>query len=197
MERHTTHPLPEAENVRDPLPYAPPKAVAEESGQTYQRRRRAGRTHIEPQIDMDEETPDAKQPDRPPRSGKAAKPQKVEVLATNRTVCLASALGAMSVLFALFLLQTEHDSRAIRWNSMQSVLLRAAHLLLAAALWLLATVIGWIPILGYLVTLLCWLCYFGMLLWLTMQRYRLMQAAWQGLRFQAPVIGNWAKRWYR
>ena len=197
MERHTTYPLPEAENVRDPLPYAPPKAAAEESEQTYQRRRRAGRTHIEPQIDMDEEAPDTKQPDRSPLGGKAAQMQKLEVLATNRTVCLASALSAMSVLLALFLLQTEHDSRAIRWNSVQSVLLRAAHLLLAAALWLLATLIGWIPILGYLVTLLCWLCYSGMLLWLTLQRYRLMQAAWQGLRFQVPVIGKWAKRWFR
>lgn len=195
MEHHARQNVREPEYVRDALPYIPPRPLTEDG--STPRRRRAGRPHVDPGDDMDGESmPPVSEEETPsPGRAKSRPADRIEVLATNRTVCLSATLASLSCLFAVFLLWSEKDSCAIRRFSIQSVALRVVNLLSGVTLWLIGFIFGFIPILGFLVALLCWIVYFAMVVWLLIQRAKLMQMAWRGLRYELPIIQPRLRRW--
>lgn len=128
------------------------------------------------------------------RRGAFQEEEAQQVIATNSTVKLTCTLAAMMSLFALFLCFAEKKSNAIRHFSRQSVGLAAAHLALALVLALLGTLLGVIPFLGFLVNLVCWLCYIAVAIVAVFLRVRMMLYAWRGLKFTLPVIGRRLER---
>lgn len=117
-------------------------------------------------------------------------PQEEEVIATNRMVLLTCTLAAMMGLFAFFLCYAEKKSRAIRWFAVQSAGLTAVHLAAGAALLVIGAVLGAIPFLGFLITLICWIVYIAVAIVTVCMRVRMMLCAWQGIRFTLPLIGQ-------
>ena len=113
-----------------------------------------------------------------------------EIIATNRTVLLTCTLAAVMGLFAVFLCFAEKRSRAIRHFAGQSAALTAVHLALALMLILIGGLLGSIPLLGFLLRLVCWLLYIAVLIVLTALRIRMMFFAYQGIRFTLPFIGE-------
>lgn len=128
-----------------------------------------------PQAPYEEEEPFAEEP---------------EVMATNGTVKLTCTLAAFCSLLALFFAFADKRSRAIRHFSVQSMGLGAAHILGAAALVFIGGLLGAIPFIGFLITILCWLLYFALLLTCVVLRVRLMLAAYEGIRFSLPLVGE-------
>lgn len=128
------------------------------------------------------------------RRGPFREEEAQQVIATNSTVKLTCTLASMMSLFALFLCFAEKKSNAIRHFSRQSVGLAAAHLILALVLALLGTLLGVIPFLGFLVNLVCWLCYIAVVIVAVFLRVRMMLFAWRGLKFTLPVIGRRLER---
>ena len=116
--------------------------------------------------------------------------EQSDVIATNSTVKLTCTLAAMMGIFALFLCFAEKRSPAIRRYAVQSTALSVFHVLAGFALLGLGSVMGLVPILGFLVTLLCWLVYIALLIPLVVVRIRMMLAAYQGIRFDLPIVGN-------
>lgn len=119
-----------------------------------------------------------------------------EVLATNTGVRLACTMAAMIGLFGVFLFFVEKESRPIRRFAVQSAVLTAAHGVIAAVLIITGCLLGAIPYFGFLVTLVCWLCYIAALILLIMQRVRLMAHAWCGVRHELPILESLAARYY-
>lgn len=117
-----------------------------------------------------------------------------EIIATNGTVRLTCTLAAMMGLFALFLCFAEKKSRAIRHFALQSVGLTAVHLAAALILLVVGTVLGVIPFLGFLMNLVCWLCYIVLVIMTVFIKVRMMFFAWRGARFILPVIGQKLER---
>lgn len=113
-------------------------------------------------------------------------PPPRDVLATNTGVRLACTMAAMMGLFALFLCWAEQESRVIRRFSVQSACLTALHAAVGVAALVISAVLGAVPYLGVMVTLLCLLGYIAALLMLVVERVRLMRCAWQGVRFMLP-----------
>ena len=124
-------------------------------------------------------------------------PAPREVLATNTGVRLACTMAAMISLFALFLCWAEQESRVIRRFSVQSVLLAAVHAALGLGALLISSVLGGIPFFGLMVTLMCLVCYIAGLILLLIMRVKLMQHAWQGVRFALPAaLERIVRRYY-
>jgi len=139
-----------------------------------------GNPHVSDEADVKvEQSDDAPQ-------GSAALPLHQSVLATNTGVRLACTMAAMMGLFALFLCWAEKESRVIRRFAVQSAALTAAHVIIVSASLILTALLGGIPFLGVLITLLCWLCYIAVLTLLIVTRVRLMEKAWRGLRYDLP-----------
>ena len=132
--------------------------------------------------------PEPSAPPEPPAhpAADAPIPQPRDVLATNTGVRLACTMAAMMGLFALFLCWAEQESRVIRRFSVQSALLTVAHAAFGVGALLISKLLGGIPFLGLMVTLLCLLGYIAGLILLLITRVRLMQHAWQGVRFALP-----------
>ena len=116
-------------------------------------------------------------------------PEEPEIIATNGTVKLTCLLAAFCSLLALFFLFAEKRSRAVRFCSVQSLSIAAAHLLGGTVLLLLGSLLGGIPFLGFLITLVCWLAYIALIVVCVVFRVRLMNAAYQGIKFTVPVVG--------
>ena len=124
-------------------------------------------------------------------------PQPRDVLATNTGVRLACTMAAMMGLFALFLCWAEQESRVIRRFSVQSVLLTALHAGVGLSALLFSSLLGGIPYLGLMVTLICLLFYIAVLILLVIARVKLMQHAWQGVRFVLPAaLEQVVRRYY-
>lgn len=117
-------------------------------------------------------------------------PEEPEVIATNGTVKLTCTLAAFCSLMALFLVFADKRSRAIRHFSVQSLGIAAAHVLGIAALVLIGALLGGIPFLGFLISILCWLLYAALFVICITLRVRLMLAAYRGVRFTLPLIGE-------
>lgn len=113
-----------------------------------------------------------------------------EIIATNRVVLLTCTLAAMMGLFALFLCFAEKRSRAIRHFAVQSTGLMLCNLSAALALLLLGSLLGVIPILGFLIRLICILLYVAVLIVTVFLRVRMMLCAYRGVRCTLPVIGR-------
>lgn len=136
-------------------------------------------------------------PEQPIAEEAASIPQPRDVLATNTGVRLACTMAAMMGLFALFLCWAEQESRVIRRFSVQSAALTALHAALGGMALLLSTLLGAIPFFGLMVTLLCLLGYIAGLILLLITRVRLMQRAWQGVRFALPAaLERLVRRYY-
>ena len=131
-----------------------------------------------------EPVPQAEQPETATQDVPVPAPR--DLLATNTGVRLACTMAAMIGLFAIFLCWAERESRVIRRFSVQSAALTAAHVLTGVGALLLSRLLGGIPYIGLMVTLMCLLAYIAVLILLLVERVRLMQHAWQGVRFFLP-----------
>lgn len=124
-------------------------------------------------------------------------PARAGLMATNTGVRLTCTLAAMIGLFAIFLCHAERESRVIRRFAVQSAALTAVHAACGAALLLLSRLLGGVPYLGMMVTLVCLLCYISLVLVLIVARFRMMEHAWQGVRFDLPgLLEKRLKRYY-
>lgn len=110
-----------------------------------------------------------------------------DLVATNTGVRLACTMSAMMGLFALFLCWAEQESRVIRRFSVQSACLTALHAAAGGGALLICAVLGGIPYVGLMVKLVCLLAYIAALILLVVTRVKLMQHAWQGVRFSLPA----------
>lgn len=111
-----------------------------------------------------------------------------EVIATNTAIRLTCTLCAMCGLLAAFMCWAEKDSRAIRHFAVQSVAVTVLHLLCALVLLMISALMGGIPFLGFLLTMVCWLVYFAALVVIIVVRARMMLHAWRGVRFTLPGL---------
>lgn len=118
------------------------------------------------------------------------------LLATNTGVRLACTMAAMLSPFALFLCWAEQESRVIRRFAVQSAALLAIHLLGGALLGVTSLVVGRIPYLGFLLTLLGWLVYIALAVAAIILRVKLMERAWHGRRFDLPLLEKIIRRFY-
>lgn len=128
--------------------------------------------------------------DEPMKDFRPARETPPEIIATNRTVLLTCTLAAMVGLLGVFLCFAEKRSRAIRHFAGQSAALFAAHVILAAALLLIGSLLGAIPLLGLIVSAVCWLVYIAAVIVMAVIRIRMMFFAYQGIRFTLPMIGE-------
>lgn len=121
-------------------------------------------------------------------------PSGPEVIATHTAVRLTCTLCAMIGLFGVFMCWAEKESRAIRHFAVQSAGLTAAHGLTALLLVLAGTILGGVPYLGFMVNLMGWLIYMVVLALMVIVRVRMMKHAWQGVAYQAPIIGHYLEK---
>ena len=109
-------------------------------------------------------------------------------LDANIAAALSYFFGLLSgaVFFAI-----ETDSRFVKFHAMQSMLASVAAIVIWIVYMVLASILAYIPVLGWLVMLLLWAgLALGMLgLWLFC-----MFKAFQGERFKLPYIGEVAEK---
>lgn len=74
----------------------------------------------------------------------------------------------------------EKDSKFVRFHAMQSIIV-------FGALFVVSIVIGWIPIIGFVISSLIWLL--ALVLWII-----LMIKAYQGEKFKLPWAGDLAEK---
>ena len=110
------------------------------------------------------------------------------LLATNTGVRLACTMSAMLSPFALFLCWAEKDKTVIRRFAVQSAALLILHLLGGAFLGVTSLIVGSVPYLGFLMTLLGWLIYIAVAVVVLILRIKLMERAWHGRRFELPLL---------
>lgn len=118
------------------------------------------------------------------------------LLATNTGVRLACTLAAMLSPFALFLCWAEKDKTVIRRFAIQSAALLILHLLGGAFLGVSSLLVGSVPYIGYLVTLLGWLTYIAIAVVVLILRIKLMERAWHGRRFELPLLERITANFY-
>lgn len=118
------------------------------------------------------------------------------LLATNTGVRLACTMAAMLSPFAIFLCWAERESRVIRRFAVQSAALLALHLLGAALLGIISLIVGSIPYLGFLLTLLGWLVYIAVAVVVLFLRVKLMERAWHGRKFDLPLLERMIRKFY-
>lgn len=118
------------------------------------------------------------------------------LLATNTGVRLACTMAAMLSPFAIFLCWAEKESLVIRRFAVQSAALLALHLLGGAVLGVVSLIVGSIPYLGFLITLLGWLVYISIAVVVLVLRIKLMERAWHGRKFDLPLLERIIRRFY-
>lgn len=107
----------------------------------------------------------------------------------------ANIAGALSYFFGLLsgavFFAIETDSRFVKFHAMQSMLASVAAIVIWIVYMVLASILAYIPVLGWLVMLLLWAgLALGMLgVWLFS-----MFKAFQGERFKLPFIGEVAEK---
>lgn len=131
------------------------------------------------------------EPERPTRV-----PPKPEVIATNTAIRLTCTLCAMCGLLGVFMCWAEKESRAIRHFAVQSTAMSALHLFCGLLLFLISGLLGGIPFLGFLLTMVCWLVYIALLVVIVVVRTRMMLHAWRGIRFTIPGLWRMIERFY-
>ena len=142
------------------------------------------------------EEPYAEAPYEPyfePEGPTRVRPQP-EVIATNTAIRLTCTLCAMCGLLAIFMCWAEKESRAIRHFAVQSAAVTGLHVLCGLALFLVSGLLGSIPFLGFLLTMVCWLVYFALLVVIVVVRARMMLHAWRGIRFTLPGLWRTLER---
>lgn len=120
--------------------------------------------------------------------------QKPLIISTSQAVNLTGTIASLSALFALFLCFADQRSRAVRRFSVQSVGLGALHLAVGMACWILSAVLGWVPLVGYIVYILMNAVFIGASGVALVLRVRLMLHAYRGEAYVLPVIGQALRR---
>jgi len=98
-------------------------------------------------------------------------------LEANVAGLLCYVLGWISGLVFILI---EKENKFVRFHAMQSIIV-------FGALTLASIVLGWIPLLGQVLSLL--LSVLGLVLWIV-----LMVKAYQGEKYKLPWSGNWAEK---
>ena len=70
------------------------------------------------------------------------------------------------------------------------------HVLVAALLAAVGFVCGVVPYFDFLVSLTCWLVYIAAVIVLLALRFRLMECAWHGRRFDLPLLEKIIRKYY-
>ena len=143
-----------------------------------------------------EDVPYEEAPYEEPYDGPVRVKPQPEVIATNTAIRLTCTLCAMCGLLAVFMCWAEKESRAIRHFAVQSTAVSALYILVAAILLLVAKLLGGIPFLGFLLTMVCWLLYFALLVAVVAVRARMMLHAWRGVRFTLPGLWRMLEPFY-
>ena len=118
------------------------------------------------------------------------------LLATNTGVRLACTMAAMLSPFAVFLCFAEKESRVIRRFAVQSAALLVLHLVGGALLGIISLIVGSIPYLGFLMTLLGWMIYIAIAVGVLFLRVKLMERAWHSRKFDLPLMERIIRRYY-
>ena len=118
------------------------------------------------------------------------------LLATNTGVRLACTMAAMLSPLAVFLCWAERESRVIRRFAVQSAALLVLHLCGGALLGIISLIVGSIPYLGFLMTLLGWMVYIAVAVVVLFLRVKLMERAWHGRKFDLPLLERMIRRYY-
>jgi len=113
----------------------------------------------------------------------------VEIISTSQAVNLTSTIASLSALAALFLCFADQRSRAVRRFSVQSVGLGAVHIALGMVCWILSAILGWIPLVGYLLYLLMLILFIAATVLIVVLRVGMMFHAYRGEAYVLPVIG--------
>lgn len=106
----------------------------------------------------------------------------------NVAGALAYLLGPITgILFYLL----EKDNRFVRFHAAQSIVVWLVMIVVSVVLAVLSTVLGFIPLIGWLVAMLLsfGLSIFSFALWIF-----LMWQAFQGKEFEVPIAGGFARR---
>ena len=117
-----------------------------------------------------------------------------QVIATDRTICLSCTLAALTGLSGLFLFFAEEESSAIRHFAVQSMALSICLALCGLAASVVGATLGSIPLMGFVIRVLCWLAFAGAGAGCLALRVRMMLMGWRGVSFTVPVIGTWMER---
>jgi len=125
----------------------------------------------------------------------APRARRPEVISTSQAVNLTGTLASLSALFALFLCFADQRSRAVRRFSVQSVGLGAAHLAIGLACWILSALLGWVPVIGYLIYILMAAALIGASAVILVLRVQMMLHAYRGEAYALPVIGQALRRY--
>ena len=122
--------------------------------------------------------------------------ENLPLLATNTGVRLACTMAAMLSPFACFLCWAERDSLVIRRFAVQSAALLALHLFGGMLLGVISLIVGSIPYLGFMLTLLGWLVYIAIAVVVLLLRIKLMERAWHGRKFNLPLLEGFIRKFY-
>lgn len=114
-----------------------------------------------------------------------------QIVSVDRAERLACALGALCGVTGLFVAFAEEESEAVRRFGVQSSALLAANLACGALAALITLTLGSIPIMGFVIRLMCLLGYVGAAVVLVVIRVRLLLFAWRGVRFRLPLADGW------
>ena len=114
---------------------------------------------------------------------------------TGLTPNVAGALAyALGIITGVLFLVLEKRNGFVRFHAAQSVVITAAWIALSIGLFIIETILTFIPVLGWIVAAAGFLLgialfFAGLALWLL-----LMYRAYQGREWELPVIGAYARR---
>ncbi|MDR0928433.1 MAG: hypothetical protein LBM74_01820 [Oscillospiraceae bacterium] len=116
------------------------------------------------------------------------------VISTSQAVNLTATLASLSALAALFLCFADQRSRAIRRFSVQSVGLGVVHLAIAMLCWIVSAIVGWLPVVGYFLSIACAVVLIAVTVLFFLLRLRMMFRAYRGEAYVLPGIGESLRR---
>jgi len=107
---------------------------------------------------------------------------------------LFAALGYIIGLLAIIFYLVKKEDKYLRFHSMQSILIWVAAFVAAVVLFIISTIVGFIPVIGVLA---CVFGFAGVLVWLVAVVAALYCAykAFNGERYELPYIGPMARKY--
>lgn len=121
-------------------------------------------------------------------------PAGPEIISTSQAVNLTSTIASFFGLAALFLCFADQRSHAIRRFAIQSVGLLVIQVGLGLVCLLLAALLGWIPLVGYVLCLLLWIAFLAVCVLVLLLRVRMMVRAYRGEAYVLPAVGEMLRR---
>jgi len=79
----------------------------------------------------------------------------------------------------------EKESKFVRFHAMQSIYVFGIY---TVAWIIINAILGWIPILGFIINVLLWVAWIGLAVFLMIKAY-------QGVQFKIKWAGDYAERW--